>query len=219
MFLLSENLPAPSPPGPAFPKVYPELDQGFSRSRKVHPRPALRICLRGCARRRRCRGSAKSHNGSGFWALTRYEDVMRVDGDPKTFSSQKGGILMAYGHAGNPAPAAVPRLGRCHDQHGCAGHLQLRREHMPYFTPAYLAVLKEKVAAETTRLIDAMADLGECDLVDKLSAQLPLFTLCEILGVPQSDRPNSLTGCTIWKSPSNITAANSATRRSRRQSS
>jgi cytochrome P450 len=49
------------------------------------------------------------------------------------------------------------------------------------------------VAAETTRLIDAMAGLGECDLVEKLSAQLPLFTLCEILGVPQSDRPKFIT--------------------------
>ena len=64
---------------------------------------------------------------------------------------------------------------------------------MPDFTPAYLAGLKEKVAAETTRLIDNMARLGECDLVEKLSAQLPLFTLCEILGVPQSDQPKFIT--------------------------
>ena len=27
MLLLSENLPAPPPPGPAFPKIYPEIDQ------------------------------------------------------------------------------------------------------------------------------------------------------------------------------------------------
>jgi cytochrome P450 len=63
---------------------------------------------------------------------------------------------------------------------------------MPYFTPAYLAGLKEKVAAETTRLIDGFAQLGECDLVDALSSRLPLFTLCEILGVPEPDRPKFL---------------------------
>ena len=38
-----------------------------------------------------------------------------------------------------------------------------------------------------------MAGLGACDLVEKLSAQLPLFTLCEILGVPQADQPKFIT--------------------------
>jgi cytochrome P450 len=38
-----------------------------------------------------------------------------------------------------------------------------------------------------------MAPLGKCDLVPMLSSQLPLFTLCEILGVPQEDRGKFLT--------------------------
>ena len=100
----------------------------------------------------------ESHNGSGFWALTRYEDVMRVDGDPKTFSSQKGGILMAYGTPETRHPLLFRASVDAMINMDAPWHLQLRREHMPYFTPAYLAVLKEKVAAETTRLIDAMAD-------------------------------------------------------------
>ena len=37
-----------------------------------------------------------------------------------------------------------------------------------------------------------MAGLGECDLVETLSSRLPLFTLCEILGVPEADRPKFL---------------------------
>jgi cytochrome P450 len=72
-------------------------------------------------------------------------------------------------------------------------HMQLRREHMPYFTPAYLRGLTERVEGEVTRLLDAMAPLGKCDLVPMLSSQLPLFTLCEILGVPQADRGKFLT--------------------------
>lgn len=32
----------------------------------------------------------------GFWALTRYDDVRAANLDAKTFSSQKGGILMSY---------------------------------------------------------------------------------------------------------------------------
>eukprot|EP01035_Chromulina_nebulosa_P049339 gene49339-67012_t len=71
-------------------------------------------------------------------------------------------------------------------------HLQLRREHMPYFTPSYLRGVTEKVRGEVTRLLNEMADKGECDLVENFSAVLPLFTLCEILGVPPEDRPKFL---------------------------
>jgi cytochrome P450 len=76
-----------------------------------------------------------------------------------------------------------------------ANHMQLRREHMPFFTPRYLDLLKARVAAETTRLLDgleAAAEGGEVDIVPHFSSRLPLFTLCEILGVPEADRPKVL---------------------------
>jgi cytochrome P450 len=126
----------------------------------------------------------------GFWSLTRYADVARVNTDAATFSSQRGGILIAYGTRDSMMTRAAVDAMICMDS---AQHFQLRREHMPYFTPAYLKGLKDKIVGEATRLLDAMAPLGTCDLVENLSAQLPLFTLCEILGVPQADRPKFLT--------------------------
>jgi cytochrome P450 len=125
----------------------------------------------------------------GFWSLTRYADVLRVDTDPETFSSQRGGILMAYGRVDSQMTRAALDAMICMD---APQHVQLRRAHMGYFTPSYLQGVKAKVAAETTRLLDAMAPLGACDLVESLSAQLPLFTLCEILGVPAADRARFL---------------------------
>ena len=126
----------------------------------------------------------------GFWSVTRYEDVVRVNGDYETFSSQRGGILMA--HQKSEMQLARASLDAMINMDAPA-HLQLRREHMPYFTPAYLRRLAAKVEAEVTRLLDVMAPMGGCDLVPTLSAQLPLFTLCEILGVPPEDRPKFLT--------------------------
>jgi cytochrome P450 len=128
---------------------------------------------------------------SGFWSVVRYDDVMRVNGDPATFSSQKGGILMA--HVGRPDSQLAKASLDAMINMDAPSHLQLRREHMPYFTPTYLRGLTDRIEAETTRLLDGMAPLGRCDLVPQLSAQLPLFTLCEILGVPQADRPKFLT--------------------------
>ena len=126
----------------------------------------------------------------GFWAVTRYDDVMRVNGDYETFSSQRGGILMA--HQKSDMQLAKASLDAMINMDAPA-HLQLRREHMPYFTPAYLRGLQDRVEGEVTRLLDVMAPMGHCDLVPQLSAQLPLFTLCEILGVPQEDRAKFLT--------------------------
>src|SRR5215813_7254240 len=193
MLLLSENLPAPPPPGPVFPKTYPELDQDIlTESEKFADGQPYQLFARLRAQAP-VSWQREGANGPGFWALTRYDDVMRVDGDPKTFSSQKGGILMTYGPKESRHPLLFRASVDAMINMDAPWHLQLRKEHMPYFTPAYLAELKQKVAAETTRLIDNMAGLGKCDLVEKLSSQLPLFTLCEILGVPQSDQPKFIT--------------------------
>jgi hypothetical protein len=115
---------------------------------------------------------------------------MRVNSDYETFSSQKGGILMSHQRSemqlGRASLDAMINM-------DAPAHMQLRREHMPYFTPAYLRGLTDRVEGEVTRLLDAMAPKGRCDLVPALSSQLPLFTLCEILGVPQADRGKFLT--------------------------
>ena len=124
----------------------------------------------------------------GFWAVTRYADVKRVNGDPKTFSSERGGINMA-----------LPPVDRRQDQLFFAAmntminldgnpHRQLRKEHMPYFTATYMRELRAKVAAEVTRRLDAMAPLGTCDFVGMFASHMPSFTLCEMLGVPEEDR-------------------------------
>lgn len=127
--------------------------------------------------------------GAGFWALTRYADVRHVSLTPQVFSSQKGGILMAYGSPEARHPllhrASLDQLINM-DQ---PIHFELRREHLPFFTAKYVADLKLKVESKVTTLLDQIAPMGQCDLVEQLSAELPLFTLSEILGIPESDRP------------------------------
>jgi hypothetical protein len=127
--------------------------------------------------------------GAGFWALTRYDDVKHVSLNPQVFSSQKGGILMAYGNPSQRHPvlhrASLDQLINM-DQ---PIHFELRREHLPFFTAKYVADLKLKVEAKVTSLLDQIAPMGKCDLVEHLSAELPLYTLSEILGIPETDRP------------------------------
>jgi cytochrome P450 len=192
--LLSETITPATGPAPAFPKVYPELDP------TVLGDPRAFVNGHPFATYKRLRDQAPvawqtelDPREPGFWAITRFEDVARVNTDPETFSSQRGGILMSAG----PPETRHPLLFRASMDTminmDAPWHLQLRREHMPFFTPRYLAELRERIAGETTRLLDNVeASGGECDLVEVVSSRLPLFTLCEILGVPEADRPKFL---------------------------
>ena len=124
----------------------------------------------------------------GFWALTRFADVKQVNGDPQTFSSEIGGILMALGDKATSHPALFSAGFNSMINLDASPHRQLRREHMPFFTAGYMRQLKARVAGEVTRLLDAMAPMGRCDLVGMFSSHLPVFTLCEMLGVAEGDR-------------------------------
>lgn len=127
-------------------------------------------------------------NGVGFWAVTSFDGVKRVNGDPETFSSETGGILMALGPEETRHPLLFSASTNSMINLDGRPHRQLRKEHMPYFTASYMKGLRERVGAEVTRLLDTMAPLGRCDLVEKFAQRLPIFTLCEMLGVPPSDR-------------------------------
>ena len=131
----------------------------------------------------------------GFWAVTRYAEVAAVNSDPVTYSSQKGSMLMALGKPEARHELLFPASMNTMINLDGSAHMQLRREHMPYFTPRYLDALKARVAAETTRLLDgleAAATDGVVDIVEHFSSRLPLYTLCEILGVDEADRPKVL---------------------------
>ena len=127
---------------------------------------------------------------AGFWALTSYDLIREANLDTKTFSSQKGGILAAFLDESRRHPllhrSSLDNM-ICLD---APHHMQLRREHMAWFTPGYVGRLRTKVEAYVETLMDDLAAAGPvCDLVSVVSEKLPLFTLCEILGIPQADRP------------------------------
>ena len=129
--------------------------------------------------------------GAGFWAVTSYDLVKQVELDPVTYSSQRGGILMSYGLPDTPRHPllhasslnSLINLDRPY-------HTTLRMEHMQFFRPGYVAELRKRVDVQVNALLDNMEKQGPVvDMVESFSAELPLFTLCEILGVPAEDRP------------------------------
>ena len=130
----------------------------------------------------------------GFWSLTRHEDILKVSSDPKTFSSQAGtGTMITLGSEDR----RHPKLWRSAVDHmlNLDGdlHINLRREHMPFFKPNYVADLRIKVSEKVQSLLDKINPNEPCNFVTAFSQQLPIFTLSEILGIPEADRQKLVT--------------------------
>ena len=125
----------------------------------------------------------------GYWVLTRHEDIKYVSMNPKIFSSQYAtGNLLTLGTEEN----RHPKLFKSTIDHmlNLDGemHLGLRKEHMPFFKPGYVEDLQKKVTIKVEQLLDVIAPMEECNLVKEVSQQLPIYTLSEILGIPEADR-------------------------------
>jgi cytochrome P450 len=125
----------------------------------------------------------------GYWVLTRYEDIKMVSMNPKIFSSQYStGNLLTLGSEEN----RHPKLFKSTIDHmlNLDGemHLNLRKEHMPFFKPGYIDKLQNKISMKVSQLLDEAEKLNEFNLVREISQQLPIYTLSEILGIPESDR-------------------------------
>ena len=125
----------------------------------------------------------------GYWVLTKYEDIKKVSMNPQVFSSQYStGNLLTLGSEEN----RHPKLFKSTIDHmlNLDGemHLNLRKEHMPFFKPNFISELQSKVSIKVTQLLDEAEKLNEFNLVKELSQQLPIYTLSEILGIPEADR-------------------------------
>ena len=186
--LISDSISAIPFSGPENPPIYPRSDEhNFGSPMHSLDGPPHQVYdhLREHAPVAWQEGSTEQ----GFWLLTRHEDVRHVSRHTEIFSSQRRGILQ---FTGDPEQG-IPRLWRSslNSMINMDGdwHKQLRDRHTPHFTPEAVAQLQVKVQDKAKSLIDAFPKTGHCNLVEYLSQELPLFTLSEILGVGEADRP------------------------------
>jgi cytochrome P450 len=119
--------------------------------------------------------------GPGFWAVTRYEDVVRLSSD-RRLSSSGGRSTM-----GTPAApdSAIADILVCTDP---PRHTQLKALVNNAFSPRVVAGLEPYVRDVVQRLVDDAAARGECDFAWDIAAQVPFTVICELLGVPVEDR-------------------------------
>ena len=145
----------------------------------------------------------------GFWALTKHEDIVRVSKDPLTFSSAAGGHLMSMGDPAVVDPSAVAAIIGNMIGMDPPDHQIYRKMVAPSFTPKAIRNLESDMRLKIRELLENVEGKSDFNFVTEISEQLPLWVLCEMMGIPESDRPkirdlvNNLTDASIQQDPEN----------------
>jgi cytochrome P450 len=122
--------------------------------------------------------------GRGFWALTKYNDVLAVLKDPKTFSSELGGAATI-----EDLPEDVLAARRNFLEFDPPKHGKYRRLLAADFTPKAVGRYEEWLHRLVVHRIDEALARQEFDLVHELAAPIPIRVLGHILGLPDEELP------------------------------
>ncbi|RKS77251.1 cytochrome P450 [Actinomadura pelletieri DSM 43383] len=118
--------------------------------------------------------------GRGFWSLTRHADIVAVDRDSGTFTSEKFVNLEEV----DERQAAIRRSMLETDG---PRHMALRRIMQREFTPRAIAGYATFLRGLTGRTLDAALAKGTFDFVAEVAADFPINVLARMLDVPDDD--------------------------------
>jgi cytochrome P450 len=121
---------------------------------------------------------AYSEEHGGFWVVTRYEDVLRVAQDWRTFSSAHGVSVPDTKMVVKAIPEHIdPPL-----------HRTYRRLINAYFTPTVVAGYEPPTRDLVNRLIDGFVEDGRCDFMADFARPFPGLAFFEmVLNAPSDE--------------------------------
>ncbi|MEV8394678.1 MULTISPECIES: cytochrome P450 [unclassified Streptomyces] len=118
--------------------------------------------------------------GEGVWLVLGYDAVRAGLGDPRLCNDIR--------HSAEFDSDGGYAIGRNMLQVDPPDHTRLRALVSRQFTARRIAELGPRVQRIAADLLDAMAPTGGGDLVDAYAFPLPITVICELLGVPATDR-------------------------------
>jgi cytochrome P450 len=116
------------------------------------------------------------------WLLSRYADVRAALADPR-LSKDWRHTLPPEQRAAMPA-TPIPMMILMDPPE----HTRLRKLVSRSFTLRRMEELRPRVAEIADELLDALPPAGRVDLMAEYAFLLPVFVICELLGVPKEDR-------------------------------
>ena len=122
-------------------------------------------------------------DGRGFWALTKYDDIVEVSKDQATFSSARGGTNISDFDQEALDYIRLMLVNMDPPEHG-----KYRKLIQKGFTPRMIKKLGPAIKETAKMLVDAIAEKGACEFVENIAAEMPLIVIADFVGMPAEDR-------------------------------
>lgn len=152
-----------------------ERDQSFARLRSERPvswqRPVPSPLM-----------GDVNEDEAGYWAVVRNEDIVTVSRRADVFSSATGGVTF------EDMPSEVLEMASSILTMDAPRHGKVRRLISSTFTPKRIALIEDQIASQARQIVDAIAPLGEVEFVSSVSSRLPMWTISEMIGIPEANR-------------------------------
>lgn len=115
----------------------------------------------------------------GFWALTRYADVVEAANDHTRFTTTQGVTIPSLGLPTGSVPLTVEP----------PDHKHYRRALQPYFTLPAVSKLEPMVRQVVVEHVEAFAGRGHADLVEEYAQPVPCVVIALLLGLDRDIWP------------------------------
>lgn len=122
--------------------------------------------------------------GPGHWVISKYDDLKSISRQPLLFSSWKGGTNIR-----DMDEAQLGRVRALMLNMDPPQHRKFRNIVNKAFTPRMVNALVPSVKRLAREIVDRVAEKGECDFVTEVASIMPMAVICEMMGVPEEDRP------------------------------
>jgi len=124
-----------------------------------------------------------------FWAITKHADIMDIERDNVLFTNWPRPVLTTAEGDELQAAAGVRTLIHLDDPQ----HRLVRAIGADWFRPKAMRALKVRVDELAKNYVDTMMTVGpECDFVQEVAVNYPLYVIMSLLGIPESDFPRML---------------------------
>ncbi|CQD18020.1 cytochrome P450 [Mycobacterium lentiflavum] len=141
----------------------------------------------------------------GYWAVVRHEDIVTISRHPDAFSSAVGGVTF------EELPPEVLEVSSSILAMDAPRHGKIRRIVSSVFTPRRLQLIGNQIVNQARLIVDDIVGCRDgVEFVSRVAAQLPMWTVSEMVGIPEEARRHVTTSANAvigWDDDENTAGA------------